>query len=195
MTKILLIALLGFAVQCSAQINNKLRNELIEIYKSDQDRPLSLSGKDFLNRWKKQNITDSLNLIRVSNILDSIGFPGKSMVGDSAYLATFLVIQHSDLKNQERYLPVFQKAAGENEIEWKFVVLMIDRVKVNKNEKQIYGTQAHGAVDPKTGYITGEAEFYPIEDEAHVNIRRQKVGLSPIEEYAKQIGIKYKIQK
>ena len=195
MKKVLLIAILGFSIPCLGQINSNLRNELLEIYKSDQDRPTSLSDMDFIKKWKRQNIIDSVNLIQVTKILDSIGFPGKSLVGDTAYLATFLVIQHSDLKNQEHYLPVFQKAAENNELEWSYVAMMIDRVKVNNNEKQIYGTQLHGVKNPKTGYMTDKSEFYPIEDERNVNLRRQKVGLSTIEEYAKQWGIDYKIQK
>jgi hypothetical protein len=57
---------------------------------------------------------------------------------------------------------------------------------MRKGEKQIYGSQV---VFSKTG----EQEFYPIEDEKNVNIRREKVGLPPIEEYAKYFSIKYKL--
>jgi hypothetical protein len=69
--------------------------------------------------------------------------------------------------------------------------MMIDRVKVKKHEKQIYGTQLRFIKDPKTGYITDKSEFEPIEDEKNVNKRRQEVGLQPIEEYAKEMGIVY----
>ena len=192
MKKALLFAILGFSINCFGQINNSLRAELLEIYKTDQDRAFSPSDKDFMERWNKQNRIDSINLIRVSKIMDSIGYPGRSLVGDTAYLAAFYVIQHSNLKSQEYYLPIIKKAADLNEIEWRYVAMMIDRIKVGKNEKQIYGTQLHGIKDPKTGYINDKAEFYPIEDESNVNLMRQKVGLSTIEEYAKQMGVVYK---
>ena len=195
MKKVLLFAILVFSISCSGQINSNLRNELLSIYKSDQDRPISLDDKDFLMKWKKQNFIDSINLIRISKIMDSIGYPGKSLVGDTAYLAAFYVIQHSDLKSQEYYLPIIRKAADLNEIEWKYLAMMIDRIKVGKNEKQIYGTQLHGIIDPNTGSITDKAEFYPIEDERNVNIMRQKVGLSTIEAYAKEMGIIYEKRK
>jgi hypothetical protein len=194
--KQLLIALIfGFSVSCFGQINTTLRNELLEIYKSDQGRPLSSADKDFLEKWNKQNKIDSLNLIRVSIILDSIGFPGKSKVGDTAYLATFYVVQHSNLKAMEKYLPIFQKAADQNEIEWRHVALLIDRVKVYKNEKQIFGTQIQCIKDPKTGYCTNKVEIAPIEDEKNVDIRRKKVGLDLIEDFAKGFGIKYESKK
>lgn len=194
MKKLLLILTLGLSVNCFGQINNSLRTELLEIYKTDQDRAFSPSDKDFLERWNRQNKIDSINLIRVSKILDSIGFPGKTLVGDTANLATFFVVQHANLKNQEKYLPLFQKAAEQNEIEWKYVAMMIDRIKVYKNEKQIYGTQLRYIKDPKTGYITNKSEFAPIEDEKNVNKRRQIVGLGPIEEFAKKLGINYELK-
>jgi hypothetical protein len=56
---------------------------------------------------------------------------------------------------------------------------------MRQGKKQIYGSQV---VFSKTG----EPEFYPIDDEKNVNIRRKKVGMQPIEEYAKYFGIDYK---
>jgi hypothetical protein len=191
----LLCISIGLSISCLRQNDSHLRNELLKIYKTDQDRPTSMNDKDFIEKWRRQKFIDSINLIRISKILDSIGFLGKSVVGDTAYLASFFVIQHSDLKNQEHYLPIFQKAADQDQIEWKYVAMMVDRIKVGKNEKQIYGTQLHGIIDPKTGFMTNKTEFYPIEDEKNVNIRRLKAGLTTIEEYAKQWGINYESNK
>ena len=58
---------------------------------------------------------------------------------------------------------------------------------MRQGKNQIYGSQV---VNSKTG----ELVFYPIEDEKNVNIRRAKVGLQPIEEYAKYFGIEYKLK-
>ncbi len=195
MKRLSLIIFLGLSMVCSGQIKNNLRKELMVIFKTDQNRPTNLTDKDFIDKWGRQNLTDSINLIRITKIIDSIGYPGRSLVGDTAYLAAFYVIQHSDLKNREKYLPIIQKAAYQNEIEWLWVAMMIDRVRTDKNEKQIYGTQLRGKVDPMTGYITNQAEFYPIEDEKYVNTRRKKVGLKTIEEYAKECGVNYEIKR
>ena len=52
-----------------------------------------------------------------------------------------------------------------------------------RNKKsQIYGSQATWE---KT---IGKMKIYPIEDVKNVNKRREKIGLEPIEEYAKQNG-------
>ncbi len=68
---------------------------------------------------------------------------------------------------------------------------MIDRIRVDKGQKQIYGTQAVPLKDPKTGYMTDKYEIAPIEDEENVNSRRLKVGLPTIEEGAKELGVDY----
>jgi hypothetical protein len=180
-----------FLVSAYGQSNLTLRNELLHIYRTDQERPISMMDSDFMSKWRKQTITDSLNMIRIAAILDSIGYPGKSMVGDTAYTAAFFVVQHSNLKNREKYIPLIRNAAEKNEIEWKYVAMMIDRIQTDKHEKQIYGTQLRGIKDPNTGFATEKLKFFPIEDPANVNQRRKQVGLSPIEEYARIFGIEY----
>ena len=144
---------------------------------------------------EKQNLLDSINLIRVTKVLDSIGFPHKPLFDDSAGTATFMVIQHATLQHQEKYLPLFQTAADQNQIKPCLVALMVDRVRVNKGQKQIYGTQAVPIKDLKTGYMTDKYELAPIEDEENVNQRRLKVGLPTIEEGAKELGVDYMPKK
>lgn len=192
MKQILLFVIMVITIPTYGQISFKLQRELLNIYKLDQDRPISPADSDFFKKWNEQNRIDSLNMIRVAAIIDSIGYPGKSLVGDTAYMAAFLVIQHSNLEYQEKYLPIIQDAANRKEIEWRYVAMMIDRIKVGKHEKQIYGTQLQCIKDPTTRFCTDKAEFCPIEDQKNVNLRRQKVGLLPIEDYAKEFGIEYK---
>ena len=199
MKKLLTVCVLWLSLPSYGQDFQKdsLKKELSEIYKSDQlsraemakINPTELRIVELVN---KQDKIDSVNLIRVVKILDSIGYPVKSEYGDSAGLGTFHVIQHSTAAYQEKYLPLFQKAAKNNELEWKWVAMMTDRVRLNKGLKQIYGTQIHPGKDPETGYLTNKAEIAPIEDEKNVNKRRAKVGLRPIEEEARAFGIDYK---
>lgn len=48
---------------------------------------------------------DSINLIKVKDILDKRGWVGPNKVGAQANMTLFLVIQHSDLETQQKYLP------------------------------------------------------------------------------------------
>ncbi len=68
----------------------------------------------------------------------------------------------------------------------QYLAMLEDRVLVRQGKKQTYGSQLE--TDNKTQkYI-----FSPIDDELNVNKRRASVGLSPIEEYAKMMGVEYK---
>jgi hypothetical protein len=173
-----------------------LNNELHQIYVFDQQYRQQLSSSPptsmkTIELWKKQNILDSLNLKRVTKILDSMGFPQRPLFDDSAGVATFMVVQHATLAQQEKYLPLFQKAADAKELQPFMIAKMIDRIKVNKGQKQIYGTQAIPIKDSKTGYITDKYELAPIEEEENVNKRRLKIGLPTMEEGAKELGVDY----
>lgn len=129
---------------------------------------------------------DSTNLIQVEKLIAKYGWLGKSFVGARGNQTIFLVIQHSNLVTQEKYLPMMQKSVDENESTASDLALLQDRVLMRQGKKQIYGSQVVFSE-------TGEQVFYPIEDEKNVNIRRAKVGLQPIEEYAKYFGIEYKL--
>jgi hypothetical protein len=60
---------------------------------------------------------------------------------------------------------------------------------MRQDKKQVYGTQVW--MNPKTGL----QEFWPIEDEININIRRKKLGMSTLEEYAGYFGIDYKLSE
>lgn len=60
-------------------------------------------------------------------------------------------------------------------------------INMHKGIPQIYGSQL--SMNPETGVY----RFHPIEDEANVNVRRAAVGLSPLEEYARMMGVEWKL--
>lgn len=129
---------------------------------------------------------DSTNLVQVESLISKYGWLGISFVGARGNNTIFLVIQHSDLTTQEKYLPIMQKSVNSGESRPSDFALLQDRVLMRQGKKQIYGSQV--VLNKK-----GAQEFYPIEDEKNVNIRREKVGLEPIEEYAKYFGFEYKL--
>lgn len=146
-------------------------------------RPDSKQVKNARDTIKKK---DEANLKYVLFILDNYGWPGPSVVGKNGASAIFLVIQHSDQKTQEKYLPMMQDAVKKGNASASDLALLEDRIAIGQGKKQIYGSQL--SQDPETGkYVLN-----PIEDETNVNSLRKAVGLEPIEEYVKQWGITYK---
>ncbi len=157
-----------------------IKKELSAIFDRDQKTRTGSDSAKFVD------YIDSCNLVQVESLIAKYGWLGKSFVGGKGNQAIFVVIQHADIATQEKYLPMMQKSVDEGESSASDFALLQDRVLMRQGKKQIYGSQV---VYSKTG----EQVFYPIEDEKNVNTRRAKVGLQPIEEYAKYFGIDYKL--
>jgi hypothetical protein len=135
--------------------------------------------------WKTIEEKDSVNLVKVKQILDTYGWLGPHEVGENGALALFLVVQHADLATQEKYLPLMREAVQKGKAMPRHLALLEDRVLVRQGKKQLYGSQVKRNTD------TQKMEFYPIEDEPNVNKRRALMGLGPLEAYARYFGIEY----
>ncbi|MDX5422302.1 MAG: hypothetical protein LPK07_01910 [Hymenobacteraceae bacterium] len=177
-----------------ANYNQPLKSKLESIYDADQQvrrefmaarqehGAESAEVKQLIGQMQQ---TDAENQKEVIAIIESYGWPVRSMVGGKAQMAAFLVIQHAPLGVQEKYLPLMRKAAEEGEFEKRNLALLEDRVLVRNGQPQLYGTQIS-----EEG---GVSQVAPIADEANVDKRRAAVGLPPLAEYLKSYGIKYEL--
>lgn len=126
---------------------------------------------------------DSTNMARLEEIIAKHDWPGRSLVGNQAALAAFLILQHANLPQQEKYLPIVQAAADRGDVERYHLAMLQDRVLMRQDKLQRYGTQLWN--DPSTGRFG----LYPIEDSAGVDARRAEIGLEPLEDYLRGMGI------
>ena len=133
---------------------------------------------------------DSINLVKVTEILDKYGWLGIDDIGEKANTALFIVIQHADGDTaiQRKYLSVMRQAVKDGKAKADQLALLEDRVLTNQGKPQIYGTQVHAGKN-------GKNVFLPISDERNVNKRRAAVGLDPLEVYARYFGIDYHLPK
>jgi outer membrane protein OmpA-like peptidoglycan-associated protein len=141
------------------------------------------NSKEMKELWKIINEKDSINLIKVKVVLDSYGWLGSDVIGDDGNSTLFLVIQHSNQKTQEKYLPMMREAVKVGKAEASSLALLEDRVAIGQGKKQIYGSQI--MIDPKTG----KNSLAPVEDFANVDKRREAVGLQPLDTYLENWGI------
>jgi hypothetical protein len=135
--------------------------------------------QDFLRRNGEQ---DSLNELRVTQILDERGWLGPEEVGEKGSSALYLVIQHADLPVQEKYLPMMQKAVAAGKASPSNLAYLEDRVLMRQGKPQRYGSQI---VPDKA---TGAWVLYEVEDPPNLDKRRASVGLGPIQEYLDSTG-------
>lgn len=184
--------------QKEAGLDLVLREDLLQMGRDDQKyrtqiHEYSKAGKynspEVTELWKKQSEIDAKNLKRSEEIIAKYGYPSKQLVGKKAAKSIFLVIQHADLKYQEKYIALFKEAVKKGDLKMSTLALMIDRIEVSKGRPQIYGTQVG------ENQKTGELMFDPIVDEKRINKRRELIGLSSIESYAQRFNFEYKLQK
>ncbi len=166
--------------------NPKLSLELFHILVLDQKARgygLKFPDKSLMN-------VDSLNILRVEEIIKVHGWPTYSMVGKVAADGAFMVIQHSRTSIQKKYLPQLLDAAKKKEASGESVALLEDRIMAAEEHCQYYGTQVFQVKNPQTGKLS-RYTYYPIKDETNVDVRRKEMGLIPLKDYLKKFGIDY----
>jgi len=142
----------------------------------------SLSPEDITQYSFKMAETDSLNRITVANILDKAGWPDG--LSDKANKAIWLVIIHSDIDFQEKYLLYIERKANEGIVDRTEFATLYDKMMKNKGLPQRYGTQIN--MDVKLVDDVEESmtfSLWPVEDMVHLDSIRASVGLQPIDEY------------
>jgi len=171
---------------------------LDSIYQSDQgyrrqigeiEEKYGRESDEMKAHWKLIQKTDSVNLIKIKKILDERGWLGPEVIGNQGNSTLFLVIQHSDLETQLKYLPMMREAVKLGNARASSLALLEDRVALRQGERQIYGSQI--GRDPETG------EFYvsPLIEPEKVNERRAEVGLGTIEDYIKNWDMTWNLEK
>jgi hypothetical protein len=106
----------------SSKLDLNLINQLVQIEKDDQELRVVMNAKsitkqEVANLWIKQNIIDSINLIKVEAILVKYGYPNIERVGYDLANTVWLVLHHqSDLKVRDKYQKLIEENASEGQI-------------------------------------------------------------------------------
>ncbi len=152
--------------------------KLEKIYTEDQKYRRQISrikdeygweSNEMKAHWQIINNKDSINLIEIVKILDNRGWLGKDIVGRQGNSTLFLVIQHSDIETQLKYLPMMREAVKEENADASSLALLEDRVALGQGKRQIYGSQIHTDNETREMYVA------PLIDPENVDIRRAEV--------------------
>ena len=181
-----------------ANYDKPLQAKLLALFEEDQNirKEYIKAQKDYGNQSKIVDSLgkvmmhkDSINLGKVTEILDKYGWVGVDKVGGQANQTLFLVIQHSDLKTQQKYLPMMREAVKNNNASSSALALLEDRVALGEGKKQIYGSQIGYDNNTNTEYVL------PLEDPDNVDKRRATVGLGPLADYVKRWNIIWNVEE
>ncbi len=183
--------------EVEAEYDKPLQAELLQILNDDQqyrgmldstEKKFGHNSKQIQDLWQVINAKDSIDLEKVKGILDTKGWVGPSKVGPQASMALFLVIQHSRLPIQEKYLPMMREAVKKGNANASNLALLEDRVLLGLGKMQIYGSQIGYDQETKKYFVS------PLEDPENVDRRRREVGLQPLADYVKHWGIVWNVE-
>lgn len=184
--------------KAEANLDKELVAIIDTIYQEDQKYRMQLDeiekkygreSNEMNALWETINEKDSINLIIIKKILDENGWLGPDIIGRQGNSTLFLVIQHSDLETQLKYLTMMRDAVKKENAVPADLALLEDRVALRQGKRQIYGSQI--GRDPETG------EYYvsPLTDPENVDKRRAEVGLGTIANYINHWGMTWDINK
>jgi hypothetical protein len=153
---------------------------------ADVGKQYGQQSKQMKDLWTKISFNDSVDLIKVTAILDKYGWPGPDLVGSRGSQTVFLVIQHSDIQVQDKYLPAMRQAVKDKKAQPSSLALLEDRVALRHGKKQIYGSQISS--DKDGSYLA------PLEDPDNVDKRRSEVGLDPLASYLQNFDLTWDLE-
>lgn len=181
-----------------ANYDKPLQAALLAIYDDDQlIRQQFVSAQNEFGYQSKQvdslgrimEYKDSINLSKVTKILDENGWIGADKIGGKANQTLFLVIQHADLKTQQKYLPMMREAVKNKKAGSSSLALLEDRVALGEGRRQIYGSQIGYDSETNKNFVL------PLEDPDNVDKRRAGVGLGALADYVKNWDIIWNVEE
>lgn len=167
-----------------SKLDTVLVKELLEI--DFQDQSIRKKLFEYEQQQNKDSIgsliskileVDSINLVKVENIIQKNGWPSISKVGRNGNNTIWLVVQHNP-KIQEKYYPLLKQSVRKGESSKTHLAYLEDRINAFiKNKKQKYGTQYNW------NKTTDKNELWPLKYSIkRTNKLRAKLGLISIEE-------------
>jgi len=156
------------------ELRPDLREELLSRRDVDQTARSSFRGGGLNTEARLIEIDDD-NAAWLTEVVEAVGWPGRSLVGDQGAQAAWLLALHADRYPalQRRCLKLLEEAVAAGEASPADLAYLTDRVLMSSGESQVYGTQltARG----------GQFVACRLRDPETVDDRRASVGLEPLE--------------
>ncbi|MFL0063912.1 DUF6624 domain-containing protein [Tenacibaculum maritimum] len=171
------------------QFNKELSNQLIKMAELDQLAAAPFKQEKFKTLERYKTFKDSvfrINKIKIEKIFNQYNYPGINLVGVDGERSFWLMTQHCDFDYsfQKKILTSLKIEVERGNAKPSHLALLTDRININQEKKQIYGTQVsynkYGQAFPK-----------PLKDSFNVDNRRKAVGLISLKEYLNNMTISH----
>jgi hypothetical protein len=163
-------------------MNKIIKNKILSLVKKDQKMRKSSTSK-----WNFK--VDKENTNELKKVIKKYGWPDFDLVGKEASKGAWLIAQHADhdVKFQEYCLNLMKEKLKDNKIEPQYFAYLTDRVLVNQDKPQLYGTQFY----LKNNKLIPR----PIKDTKNLEKRRKKFELEPFTKYRARLLRRQKLLK
>jgi hypothetical protein len=159
-------------------MNESIKRKLLEMRAEDARvrAELAKTGELFEGYCPKMEKVHLENAEELEKLIDEHGWLGKSMVGEEASEAAWLIVHHaiSMPKFSRKCLDLIERAVQQGEAEAKQAAYLKDRICFFEGSPQRFGTQSDWNAD-------GKMQIWTLEDESKVNEYRAEIGLTPLE--------------
>ncbi|MEO1515070.1 MAG: DUF6624 domain-containing protein [Bacteroidota bacterium] len=185
----------GQTTESNEKTLETLRMELESIFAKDQTfRRIYTQAEEVLGKdsdemeyfWEVVEAQDKILEKRITDIIDQYGWLGISQIGRRANTALWAVLQHGSVESKKKYAPLLKESILKNESQPQHYARLIDRMLINNNESQLYGTQIDYA-------STETPSFFSIKEPEYIDQRRAEIGLPSIQQFAQRRGIEWNV--
>ena len=170
-------------------MNETLQAELLEMERIDRGTRADLVERGALHTngyHPEMEAIHRRNNARMRSILETYGWPGRSLVGEDGCRAAGFIVQHAilDPDVQQLGLKLLTGAVAQHEAEPFMFALLTDRILMQEGKPQIYGSQYVGAEG-------GGVEPWPIADPETVDERRRSVDMMTLAENTARLNAQH----
>lgn len=165
-------------------LTTELSQRLLAMAEEDQRvrAELAATGELFDGYHPRMAEVHRRNAQELEATIERYGWPGKSLVGEDAASAAWLILQHA-IGNpglQRKCLPMLREAIARGEMEPAHAAYLEDRICFYERRPQRYGTQFDWDEN-------GEMSPWLLEDPVAVDEYRRSVGLNPLSEKLNEV--------
>ena len=171
--------------------DSALQKQLLKMRDEDQSVRGFANGKRTSDMTKeliaKLPATDQRLTQELKQIIEQKGWPTIPLVGIEASNGAMLILTHTpDHAWQRALLPKLEQLAADDKIDASSLALVVDKQLVADGKLQRYGSQFK--------FINGKMAMYAVEDPAHLNERRAKALLPPLNIYKEMLSQIYHLE-
>lgn len=152
---------------------DSLKERISMLIKQDQE----------LRNGMINQIKDFQNQISAISIIENCGWDLIERADKENIFSLFIIIQHTNKYTRKKYFQKFKEYSEKGYLLPKFLALMEDRMLMDNNLPQIYGSQIK--------LKNGKQLIWTIQNAEQVDERRLKIGLDSLSNYLKYFGLVY----